>query len=268
MPSRGLGNRRFGGIDPRGGVRVPRRRRRHWAPRRRARLGSTIRSPSRGDWFVAATAGSSGAGRSGRPGRSTPRRAGGGRRKRRRPAAPRRPGERGQRRGDHHRLRRRHRLPRPGPRRPRARRFESEPTQSTVDHWPRCFGVANRDAWSTVWRRPIASFRRSSAYRSDPGAVIAWLRIAQLDSHHIAAAPYSTIAFRKALRQVRALTRGGKHQRSGNHLRRGRCCRRVRPRSRRLPHQRRHLMGWPHPSGYCAQRPLEERRPILVLVLP
>jgi HTH-type transcriptional regulator/antitoxin HigA len=71
------------------------------------------------------------------------------------------------------------------------------------------FGVANRDAWSTVWRRPIASFRRSTAYRSDPGAVIAWLRIAQLDSHHIAAAPYSAIAFRKTLRQVRALTRRG-----------------------------------------------------------
>lgn len=71
------------------------------------------------------------------------------------------------------------------------------------------FGVANRDAWSTVWRRPIASFRRSSAYRSDPGAVIAWLRIAQLDSKDIAAAGYSMTAFRKALRQVRALTRGG-----------------------------------------------------------
>ena len=50
------------------------------------------------------------------------------------------------------------------------------------------FGVADRAAWERIWRGPVASFRRSHAYTSDPGAVVSWLRIAQTEAQQAKAA--------------------------------------------------------------------------------
>ena len=71
------------------------------------------------------------------------------------------------------------------------------------------FGVADREAWERIWRGPVASFRRSTAYRSDPGAVISWLRIAQLQARNVPAGQYSATAFRNVLREIRRLTAHG-----------------------------------------------------------
>jgi len=71
------------------------------------------------------------------------------------------------------------------------------------------FGGADRLAWERIWRGPVASFRRSQAYASDPGAVVAWLRIAELDAQELKAAPYAAASFRSALKAIRALTAGG-----------------------------------------------------------
>lgn len=71
------------------------------------------------------------------------------------------------------------------------------------------FGVADRQAWERIWRGPVASFRRSHAYASHPGAVVAWLRIAELEAQERKVAPYSAATFRNALRGVRALTADG-----------------------------------------------------------
>ena len=71
------------------------------------------------------------------------------------------------------------------------------------------FGVADREAWERIWRRPVASFRRSQAYASSPGAVVSWLRIAQIEAQQAKVQPYSAQRFRKALREIRALTAHG-----------------------------------------------------------
>lgn len=71
------------------------------------------------------------------------------------------------------------------------------------------FGVADRAAYERVWKAPVASFRRSGAYKSSPGAVISWLRIAQLAAQEAKVEPYSASAFRKVLRQIRTLTKDG-----------------------------------------------------------
>ncbi len=71
------------------------------------------------------------------------------------------------------------------------------------------FGVADRDAWEQTWRLPVASFRRSAAYASAPGAVVSWLRIAQLEAQERKVGPYSANLFRKVLQDIRALTAGG-----------------------------------------------------------
>lgn len=71
------------------------------------------------------------------------------------------------------------------------------------------FGVADREAYERIWRRPVASFRRSGAYKSAPGAVVSWLRIAQLKAQSAKAEPYSAARFRKVLQEIRALTAHG-----------------------------------------------------------
>ncbi len=71
------------------------------------------------------------------------------------------------------------------------------------------FGVADRDAYERVWRGPVASFRRSHAFSSHPGAVVSWLRIAELDAQGVKAEPFSAGAFRKVLRKIRTLTAEG-----------------------------------------------------------
>ena len=71
------------------------------------------------------------------------------------------------------------------------------------------FGVADRESWERIWRGPVASFRRSKAFASDPGAVVSWLRIAQLEAQDANVGPFSAPAFRKVLQQVRSLTAGG-----------------------------------------------------------
>lgn len=69
------------------------------------------------------------------------------------------------------------------------------------------FGVADRRAWERIWLRPVASFKRSPAFRSDPGAMAAWLRAGQLRAQQIDCAPYDAAKFRKVLRAIRALTK-------------------------------------------------------------
>jgi HTH-type transcriptional regulator / antitoxin HigA len=71
------------------------------------------------------------------------------------------------------------------------------------------FGVADREAYERVWRGPVASFRRSHAFASHPGAVVSWLRIAQLEAKGAKVETFSASTFRKVLRDIRALTAEG-----------------------------------------------------------
>jgi HTH-type transcriptional regulator / antitoxin HigA len=68
------------------------------------------------------------------------------------------------------------------------------------------FGVADRQAWERIWRGPVASFRRSHAFASHPGAVVSWLRIAQLEAQSAKVEPFSASVFRRVLRSIRTLT--------------------------------------------------------------
>jgi len=68
------------------------------------------------------------------------------------------------------------------------------------------FGVADRDAYDRIWRKPVASFRRADAFQSAPGSVVAWLRLGELEALAVDTQPYSPSAFRAALLEVRALT--------------------------------------------------------------
>jgi len=77
------------------------------------------------------------------------------------------------------------------------------------DQVTRFFGVADRNGWNRVWLRPVGSFKRSPAYRSDPGAVAAWLRLGELEAASVECKPYEASRFRISLKRVRELTRKG-----------------------------------------------------------
>lgn len=55
--------------------------------------------------------------------------------------------------------------------------------------------------------RPVASFKRAQAFRSDPGAVAAWLRLGELAVRDITTADFEPRAFRSTLQKIRQLTR-------------------------------------------------------------
>lgn len=70
------------------------------------------------------------------------------------------------------------------------------------------FGVVSPEQWRTTWgTKPLAAFRTSPAFRSDPPAVAAWLRRGELLAQQIECAPYDTRRFKAVLGEVRALTR-------------------------------------------------------------
>ncbi len=71
------------------------------------------------------------------------------------------------------------------------------------------FGVADRDAYERIWSDTAPAFRRAHAFSSKPGAVMAWLRMAQLQAQPAKAEPYSAAAFRKVLSDIRSLTANG-----------------------------------------------------------
>lgn len=67
-------------------------------------------------------------------------------------------------------------------------------------------GVAAPDQLQILLSGEVA-FRKSTTFKSDPGAVIAWLRKGELDAQSIRCKSYDPKEFRKALQEIRLLTR-------------------------------------------------------------
>ncbi len=69
------------------------------------------------------------------------------------------------------------------------------------------FGVASPASWNEIWEGSEAAFRQSSAFKSDPGAVAAWLRRGEIEAQRLPFADYDAARFKEALRRIRKLTR-------------------------------------------------------------
>lgn len=70
----------------------------------------------------------------------------------------------------------------------------------------RFFGVANRAAWDALWHKPTA-YRTSKAFKSDPGAVAAWLRIGEIHAASIRCEPFARSPLTALIDDLRGLTR-------------------------------------------------------------
>jgi Zn-dependent peptidase ImmA (M78 family) len=76
-----------------------------------------------------------------------------------------------------------------------------------LDEVLRFFGVANVDAWHEGWGIPQFAFRRSLAFKGEPGAMAAWLRLCELEARECRCGPFDKAAFRSAVGAIRSLTR-------------------------------------------------------------
>ncbi len=68
------------------------------------------------------------------------------------------------------------------------------------------FGVASPGRWHQVAERTGARFRRSAAFESDNGAVLAWLRMGTVQAQKIACEPFDKAGFLAVLPDIRRLT--------------------------------------------------------------
>ena len=77
----------------------------------------------------------------------------------------------------------------------------------TVNELLAFFGVANRNAWNSYYGNIAAAFRKSPSYESDPGAIAAWLRLAEIFAEEIEVDTYNAKKFRNSLNDIRNLTK-------------------------------------------------------------
>jgi len=68
------------------------------------------------------------------------------------------------------------------------------------------FGVASPEQWAEIWEGKQVVFRKSKAFKSDPGAVAAWLRKGELIAQNMRCKRYSGEQFKAALRKLREIT--------------------------------------------------------------
>ncbi len=68
------------------------------------------------------------------------------------------------------------------------------------------YGVSSPEQWGTLWMAEGVSFRQSPSFKSDPGAVSAWLRRGELVARDTDCRPYNETGFREALTAIRSLT--------------------------------------------------------------
>ncbi len=69
------------------------------------------------------------------------------------------------------------------------------------------FGVASPDRWQELFVLPQASFRRSPSFKSEAGALSAWLRKGEIEARQLRCAPFEEARFKEVLAEVRVLTR-------------------------------------------------------------
>ncbi len=68
------------------------------------------------------------------------------------------------------------------------------------------FAVVSPEQWEEVWCSTHVFFRKSQAFQSDFGHVIAWLRQGEIEAAEVKCAIYDANKFREALQKIRTLT--------------------------------------------------------------
>lgn len=67
------------------------------------------------------------------------------------------------------------------------------------------FGIASPEQYPEIKKRVVA-FRKSTAFKSDSDALVAWLRKGEIDAQRVRTSPFNKKKFREALEQIKSLT--------------------------------------------------------------
>ena len=73
----------------------------------------------------------------------------------------------------------------------------------------RFFGVGSIDAWEATYGEKLLSnvaFRHSPSFRSNPNALVTWLRLGEIEAEGMGTQPYDKPTFLKVLAEIRGLT--------------------------------------------------------------
>ena len=76
-----------------------------------------------------------------------------------------------------------------------------------LDEVLKFFAVASPASWKGFWSASAPAFRRSQAFRTEPGAIAAWLRKGEIEAARQYCGEYDVGAFKAALMRIRSLTR-------------------------------------------------------------
>ena len=69
------------------------------------------------------------------------------------------------------------------------------------------FGVSSVKAWQEIWEAPAVASRRSPCFETQPEAAATWIRLGELQAHEIDCKPFNEDRFKKALSEIRNLTK-------------------------------------------------------------
>ena len=73
------------------------------------------------------------------------------------------------------------------------------------------YGVSSVEAWRRIWEAPAVAARRSPCFESKRGPASAWIRLGELQARAINCQTFDKVRFKKALTQIRYLTREPAH---------------------------------------------------------
>ncbi|MBW1700544.1 MAG: helix-turn-helix domain-containing protein [Deltaproteobacteria bacterium] len=73
------------------------------------------------------------------------------------------------------------------------------------------YGVSSVEAWRQIWESPAVAARRSPCFESKTGPASAWIRLGELQVREIDCRTFDRVRFKKALKQIRYLTREPVH---------------------------------------------------------
>lgn len=68
------------------------------------------------------------------------------------------------------------------------------------------FGVSDPAVWRQMWLSSRATFHRSTAFKTSPGAMAAWLRIGEIKAQKVRCKQFDKSVFRAELQSLRSLT--------------------------------------------------------------
>ncbi|MBW1706238.1 MAG: helix-turn-helix domain-containing protein [Deltaproteobacteria bacterium] len=73
------------------------------------------------------------------------------------------------------------------------------------------YGVSSVEAWRQIWESPAVAARRSPCFESKAGPASAWIRLGELQARAINCRAFDKVRFKKALTEIRHLTREPAH---------------------------------------------------------